>query len=247
MTKHTGLCSRPTAGGNRGHGHFLLHLPLLQGRQSIVLAAGEGGGGVELGKPVEEEGHGEKKGPIRDRARTARRSLSRGCRRSEDAERGREMWINCVFFQCEKVASHPVIQSSQHHGTGSTKKPMLPRQNRAEDHWGARKKIRDSPFKLFGRRSEAGVLVAEQLLIVRVRLRDRPSALMDWPDWLERAVLVLGEPGNDSAAGRPKLSKQTTSPRGGGAGAAPASQLRNLGSGPCRRALRPITYRALTR
>lgn len=132
-----------------------------------------------------------------------RLSPERGCRRGE------KLWITESFPVREEW---PVVQSSQHHGTGSTKKPMLPRQNRAEDHWGGRKKIPDSPFKLFGRRSEAGVVVAEQLLIVRVRLRDRSSALMDWPDWLERAVLVqrvplspslallacLGEPAHDS-------------------------------------------------
>lgn len=110
----------------------------------------------------------------------------------QSAERGeKKMWITCVF---SSTMEWPVIQSSQHHGTGSTKKPMLPRQKRAEGHWGCRKKIPDSPFKLFEGRSEAGVLVAEQLLIVRVRLRDRSSALMGWPDWLERAVLVQRVP-----------------------------------------------------
>lgn len=175
-----------------------------------------------------------------------RLSPERGCRRGE------KLWITESFPVREEW---PVVQSSQHHGTGSTKKPMLPRQNRAEDHWGGRKKIPDSPFKLFGRRSEAGVVVAEQLLIVRVRLRDRSSALMDWPDWLERAVLVQRVPLSPSShawASRPMIQHnrpttvETTHPPRG-AGAAPASQLQNLGSTPCRRALHPITPRALTR
>lgn len=99
----------------------------------------------------------------------------------------KKMWIFPSASVFPEREEWPVVQSSQHHGIGSTKKPILPRQNCAEgplrtagDHWGGgRKKIRDSPFKLFGRRSEAGVVVAEQLLIVRVRLRDRPSALKD--------------------------------------------------------------------
>lgn len=115
---HTGLCRRPTASGNRGHGHFL-HLPLLQGRQRVVLAAGERGGGVELWKPVEEEGHGEKKkGPDQGRSEDGeavfiqRLSPERGCRRGE------KMWITVCF---SSTREWPVIQSSQHHGIGSTK------------------------------------------------------------------------------------------------------------------------------
>lgn len=122
---------------------------------------------------------------------------------------GRGIVDNREFSSTRRVASRPVITASRHwqHEEADVAPPESGR-----GPLGGRKKIPDSPFKLFGRRSEAGVVVAEQLLIVRVRLRDRTSALMDWPDWLERAVLVqrvplspclsllarLGEPAHDS-------------------------------------------------
>lgn len=74
-----------------------------------------------------------------------RLSPERGCRRGE------KMWITVCFPVREEW---PVVQSSQHHGTDSTKKPILPRQNRAEDHWGARKRfeIRHSSFSVAAQR-----------------------------------------------------------------------------------------------
>lgn len=88
------------------------------------------------------------------------------------------MWITGCVFQYVVRGEWPVIQSSpaSRHWQ-ATKKPILPRQKSGKGPLGGQKRIRDSPFKLFGRRSEAGVLMAGQLLIVRVRLRDRSSAL----------------------------------------------------------------------
>jgi hypothetical protein len=230
VRRHTGLCRRPTASGNRGHGHFLLHLPLLHRRQSVALATGEGGGGVELGKPVEEEGHGGEKGSVGDQARTARRSLSRGCRRGEDAERRKELWITVCAFP---VGEWSVIQSRHHHGIGSTKKPILPRQDRAEDHWGGTEKIPDSRFKLFGRRSEASVARGRTASHRRpgVRLRACSSALV----------------GLAGLAGTSCLPRYLVSPEGTPSSAVPApprhawatrandSAARIWGSVPCRR------------
>lgn len=127
------------------------------------------------------------------------------------------MWITLCFPAREEW---PVVQSSQHHGTGSTKKADIAPPE-------CQKKIRDSPFKLFGRRSEAGVLVAEQLLIVRVRLRDRPSALEGWRGLAGASSVSrkgpsqrLGEPAHDSTqpADQPRArraSVETTHQRRG--------------------------------
>lgn len=171
---HTGLCRRPTASGDGGCCHFL-HLPLLQRRQSVVLAAGEGGGGVKLGKPVEEKGHGsEREVPIRDRTRTTRQSLSRGNRRRK-MQTGREMWITCVFRD-EGVASDHSITA-----VAARRSRCCPARN-GQRTIGERirDEIRHSNFSNAAQRPVCSW--PEQHLIVRVRLRDRSSALMGaWP------------------------------------------------------------------
>lgn len=145
---------------------------------------------------------------------------------------GRENVDNSQFSRTRRVASHPVMTASRQrqHAEADVAPPESGR-----GPLGGRKKIRDSPFKLFGRRSEAGVLVAEQLLIVRVRLRDRPSALMEWPDWLERAVAVpkvplspcscLGEPAHDSTQPADQRRNNPSGPGGQGPHRRPSSRI----------------------
>lgn len=130
-------------------------------------------------------------GSLLKRKDMAKREMTPDQRSSEDGEavfiqrlspergsgRGKEMWITVCVFQYVVRGEWSVIQSSpaSRHWQ-ATKKPILPRQKSGKGPLGGQKRIRDSPFKLFGRRSEAGVLMDEQLLIVRVRLRDRSSS-----------------------------------------------------------------------